>query len=287
MKVTILNKSINTATGDVITSFLLEGVPKFLLAEFNTHRLISKNWESSRARPVRSVISQVLDDPYIPRFTGNQPGMQGADLDPFVQQIAAAEWLKARDSALQCAKKLESDGVHKQDTNRLLESWMKVSGIVTATEWGQFYALRNSDNAQPAFAEIASEMNRLHQSTCPVPLRPGQWHKPWADLSLVENTARIASVSYANHGKNRSPEEHQRLHDDLARNKHSSPFEHCAIALAKEHDIGTSYRVFDHFHPESTAFGFTTSRCPVSTGNFAGFLQYRRFVELGIEVAET
>lgn len=78
MNVSICSKSQNCYTGSVITTFLLEGFPWRLLCELNTHRQITKNAESSRARPTHSVIEQVLADPYIPVWTKAQKGMQGS-----------------------------------------------------------------------------------------------------------------------------------------------------------------------------------------------------------------
>src|SRR4051794_11829677 len=51
--------------------------PRFVLAEFNTHRVFSRNSASSRAIPVARQLRRVLDDPYVPiEFGSNKPGMQ-------------------------------------------------------------------------------------------------------------------------------------------------------------------------------------------------------------------
>src|SRR4051812_50181214 len=51
--------------------------PRFVLAEFNTHRVFSRNSASSRAIPVAKQLRRVLDDPYVPiEFGSNKPGMQ-------------------------------------------------------------------------------------------------------------------------------------------------------------------------------------------------------------------
>lgn len=54
-------------------------IPRPVLAEFNTHRMLSRNSASSRAIPVEKQIEFVLTDPYIPeKFGINQAGMQSA-----------------------------------------------------------------------------------------------------------------------------------------------------------------------------------------------------------------
>ena len=52
-------------------------IPRIVLAEFNTHRVLSRNSASSRAIPVERMIQRVMKDPFIPAQWGvNQKGMQ-------------------------------------------------------------------------------------------------------------------------------------------------------------------------------------------------------------------
>ena len=54
--------------------------PRFILAEFNTHRVFSRNSSSSRAIPVKKMLEQVQTDPAMPVWWGkNQPGMQARE----------------------------------------------------------------------------------------------------------------------------------------------------------------------------------------------------------------
>src|SRR5216683_1883819 len=63
------------ANGHRLTTFQLK-FPRFILAEFNTHRALSRNASSSRAIPVKKVLQMVREDPAMPVFWGkNQPGM--------------------------------------------------------------------------------------------------------------------------------------------------------------------------------------------------------------------
>lgn len=55
-------------------------MPRYILAEFNTHRVLSKNSASSRAIPLRKMIKEVMENPFIPyAFQKNHTGMQGTE----------------------------------------------------------------------------------------------------------------------------------------------------------------------------------------------------------------
>ena len=41
-------------------------MPRIILAEFNTHRLFSRNSASSRAIPFKKMVQSVLENPFIP-----------------------------------------------------------------------------------------------------------------------------------------------------------------------------------------------------------------------------
>lgn len=54
--------------------------PRFILAEFNTHRVFSRNSASSRAIPVEKRIAQVRSNPFVPEaFSKNRRGMQAEE----------------------------------------------------------------------------------------------------------------------------------------------------------------------------------------------------------------
>jgi|GEM_PF-261509 len=82
--------------------------PRMVLAEFNTHTVLSRNSASSRAIPVKKQLRLVLDDPYIPFFWGkNVPGMQAPE-QISAERIHEAEaiWLRARNKAALSAMEL-------------------------------------------------------------------------------------------------------------------------------------------------------------------------------------
>lgn len=226
-----------------LTTFELR-YPRFIHAEIMTHRMLSKNSSSSRAIPVQKMIDDVERDPAMFVFWGkNQPGMQAAvEMAPEEIEAAKAEWLAARDSAVAHARRLLELGLHKQNVNRLLEPWLHVTALVSATDWANFYALRDHKDAQPEFQALARAMRAAHRASTPVDrterLGINAWHLPLVTDAereeLDEQTAlkvcigRCARVSYLTHDGRRDPAADIDLHDRLMRSGHWSPFEHAA-----------------------------------------------------------
>lgn len=59
---------------------MLVRMPRCILAEFNTHRMFSRNAASSRAIPVVKLIERVMTDPFAPLYWDkNQKGMQASE----------------------------------------------------------------------------------------------------------------------------------------------------------------------------------------------------------------
>jgi thymidylate synthase ThyX len=129
--------------GDRITSMLVT-FPRFILAELNTHRMLSKNSASSRAIPFNKMVESVQNTPFIPiAWQKEHNGMQGSEyLDILNSHIVKEHWLKARDNAVLQATLLNRYNVTKQLANRLLEPFMYHTVLITATEWENFFKLR-------------------------------------------------------------------------------------------------------------------------------------------------
>ena len=51
--------------GDRLTSVLVT-MPRIILSEMNTHRMLSKNTSSSRAIPFKKMVEAVQNNPFIP-----------------------------------------------------------------------------------------------------------------------------------------------------------------------------------------------------------------------------
>jgi thymidylate synthase ThyX len=196
--------------------------PRFVLAEFNTHRVFSRNSASSRAIPIVKQLRRVLEQPFVPlEFGSNQPGMQaGPPLAGEAQEAAVREWLAARDDAVRHVLGLIGEpgaaggedlhaqldtveetikakaqpaswlNVHKQVANRLLEPFMWHTVIVTATEWDNFFNLRCHPDAQPEIRRAAEQMRAALEGSEPAELGEEDWHLP---LVREEDRAEIGS----------------------------------------------------------------------------------------------
>lgn len=230
--------------GDRLTTFLLT-LPRWLLAQLGKHRMLSSSAESGRAKPVNRQIESVLTAPYIPTFAANRSGMQaGALLDSEAQFAARSIWRDALGVNVAAAEALaEGPGVHKQWANRLLEPFAFVDVIITGTEWGNFFALRLSPDAQPEFETLSGLMHAAMDASQPKPIGEGEWHLPLAepdDAALpIEDqvkvcAARCARVSYGNHLEPKGHADLLVLADRLAADRHMSPFEHVATPVTAE-----------------------------------------------------
>jgi thymidylate synthase ThyX len=268
----ILLDSVNPA-GNRITTWILT-YPRFFHSEVMTHRVFSRNASSSRAIPVKKMIDEVNNNPAMPIFWGkNQAGMQAKeeldDTEKYAEvrkdlpygegllittkkQEAKREWLLARDSAVKHAEKMLELGLHKQIANRILEPFMHITVLVTATEHENFLSLRAHEDTQPEFQDLAYKMLDLYQSKEPNKLKEGEWHIPFGDkldetrltelyyqtaipheeLKLRISVARCARVSYLNFEGKDDYNKDIELSETLSSSGHWSPFEHCAMALS-------------------------------------------------------
>lgn len=278
---------------DVVLSTLLVRMPRCILAEFNTHRVFSRNSASTRAIPTLKLIEQVETDPFIPFVWGaNAKGMQSVSTvaDPPACEYS---WLKARDAAVTQARRLVSLGLHKQFAGRILEPFMWHLALVSSTEWNNFLALRDHKDAEPHMQMLAREIRGcLEDPTTIEDLRPGCWHLPfitgedWAEadafgrhLSDVYpnedeprhadeiafedlqklSVARCASTSFKTvEGFDMDLERARAIYDKLVNSDpiHASPLEH----VAQADDILPLTRLWKN---------------PEQHGNFQGFRQLR------------
>jgi thymidylate synthase ThyX len=229
--------------------------PRIILAEFNTHRAISRNSASSRAIPSPKLMERVEHHPFIPRFTQNRKGMTGTEVFADTPQ-AVMEWKVARhlQSALELTQWLNEQGVHKQHANRYLEPFMWHTVIATGTEWANFFALRVSEHAQPEFHKIASMMKEAMEARFPERVPEGFISMPFVTeaerkqhgpvvMSRV-SVARCARVSYLNFNGAQDMEDDLRLFNQLKQNGHWSPFEHVCTALGESDGYVASGNIF-------------------------------------------
>ena len=97
--------------GERITTFLLT-FPRIILAEFNTHRMFSRNSASSRAIPFKKMVESVETNPFIPiAWQKDHKGMQGTEYLTGEGEIEYAKylWLTALKDGVQNAQCLHSE----------------------------------------------------------------------------------------------------------------------------------------------------------------------------------
>lgn len=290
IKATIIRDSIYTPTKSRITTFEIE-YPRFILAEFNTHRMLSRNTASSRAIPVEKMHQHIRDNTAIPVVWGqNQRGMQADhEILPDIQRYAQLTWTEARDSALRYSRLLADFDVHKQITNRLTEPFQIVKTVVTATEWENFFWLRDHKDAQPEFRELAHTMHELYSANQPDPLKWGEWHLPYVKTIRAHNHEQVfvdeqtgleigledaimvsasccAQVSYRQ--QDTTLEKAKRIYHQLIESKpaHASPVEHQATPISAWNTL------------ENMGISHQDRLGQLWSGNFRGWIQYRKTI---------
>jgi hypothetical protein len=182
-----------------LTTLLLR-YPRWIHAEFMTHRAFSRNASSSRAIPVEKLIQSIKDDPAVPLFWGaNQKGMQageecGVEVNLFDPETGGdsyldrkAAWLWARDQAIIAAKGFAEAGYHKQLVNRLLEPFGHITVVCTAAQWSNFFALRRHKDVEPHMHLLADMIHDVMSGSTPRMLKLGQWHLPFVSEEEVDD----------------------------------------------------------------------------------------------------
>lgn len=267
--------------------------PRFIHAEFMTHRVFSRNASSSRAIPVERLIQDVIDDTAMPvKWFKNKPGMQGTEeLVGTERDEMIRNWIDGRNNAVERARGIAAWGAHKQHVNRLLEPFSHINVVVTATEWSNFFALRDHPDAQPEIMVLAQQMKLAMEQSTPQYLKPGQWHLPYVtdderkmfrhfpiedderQNSMTQiSVARCARVSYLTHqGKKPDFTDDMRLYERLLASTplHASPAEHQATpdtgGVMVDASGGPTARK-PYFHWDNFA----------KHGNFRGWIQFRK-----------
>lgn len=258
-KADIVADSINK-NGNRVTTFLLT-YPRFIHSEIMTHRAFSRNAASSRAIPIDKIIEQVENNPAMPiRWGKNGKGMQDhGSFSETESEICKQKWIQAAKSAVEQAKMLRDAGLHKQLVNRVLEPYMWMTTLCTATEWENFFALRLHKDAQPEFQYLSYIMLQNYLANDPKKCDWGDWHIPFGDkiddkydslTKIKVAVARAARTSYLTVGGEISVEKDVKLHDALASSGHWSPFEHCCTAV--QHTVGNfkGWRQYRHTFAE-------------------------------------
>lgn len=290
--VRIIADSVASTSNVRLTTFEIT-LPKVLLAEYNTHRMLSKNWQSSRAIPTTSLNSIESFEPI--RYGKNQPGMSASASNLEGDDVGKARqiWYSAVEYCKTAAAALTALGLHKQWSNRCNDWHVMAKGVTTGTEWANFFHLRNHPDAQPEFHELTRLMQLAYEQSHPRVLHPGQWHLPY----VTTNVDSDGSVTYTTGDGNLLTEDealktsaaccaqvsYRRLDDTLeavkrifsrlieSDPKHASPVEHQGKVMLNELSSGST----DEWEP-----GVTHMRRDGSlwSANFRGWIQARQLI---------
>jgi thymidylate synthase ThyX len=254
--------------GQRLTTFELE-YPRFIHSEVNTHRMLSRNAASSRAIPIKTMLGLVWNNPASPIHWGrNRSGMQAnEELTGFKLWVTKKLWNLSGKVACGFAYAMHLAGCHKQVVNRIVEPWSHIKVVVSATEWDNFFHLRNHSDAQPEIHELARQMWDLYKTNTPKQLEEGEWHLPYLDGYNIlpkdvlpskpndiylEDAKKLsaslcAQVSYRK--SDESIEKAIRIYDRLVTSEpiHASPFEHQATPAKSNIVISGNFRGWIQF----------------------------------------
>lgn len=289
----IIKDSISAESGVRLTTFELD-YPRFIHAEIMTHRVFSRNAQSSRAVPVKSTLA-VNQEWVTPIVWGkNKSGMSSEETLQGIELESAKQlWDEAAKNAFVFSDRLAGVNLHKQWANRPTEAFSNIKVVLTATEFDNFFWLRDDpDAAQPEIVALTRKMERLYDESVPNQLEVGEWHLPYV---LTAETGNYGQIYLDSTGRKLTEEEaikisasccaqvsYRRLNDTYEKaieiyeklfsgpKPHLSPTEHQA-------------KVIKHFDPDSdTAWpaGITHVDRNDSywSGNLQGWVQYRQLL---------
>lgn len=233
--------------------------PRFILAEINTHLIISKCSASSRAIPTEKILEAVKKTPFVPHFNTRVTGMGiGEPLNSGEQLEAQARWLRSRDVAVEQAEHLLR--FDKSRVNRLMEPFMWHTAILTATNWRNFFGLRCPDAeptadfpAQIEFQITAALMRDAYLAAKPRMLEAGlrKQHLPYVTeeeeneygpkRSPFLSAGRLARISYANQDKDEPVERSIERAKGFTTSGHWSTMMHQGAPQENPHWSGNFY----------------------------------------------
>ena len=235
---TVLARTWNPKSKQEIISWELM-YPRYIHSELMTHRQFSRNAASSRATPTKVLVEEVRKHPvFFDEVRLNQKGMTGGDLvgDEVLKEFKR-QWEDAANTAADYAENWLKMGIAKQTVNRILEPFLPIRTIVTATDIDNFFKLRLAPDAQPEIQSLAKAMNESREKAG---VSVEEVHIPYAEYFsdktehlVTRAIAACARVSVArNDGKKTTFEEDLAFTKRLLSAGHMTPFEHVAYATS-------------------------------------------------------
>lgn len=306
-KVTIVADAISPA-GIRITTLQFRQ-PRMIHADFMAHRVFSRNARSSRAVPTAKLLAE---DPYIPHFLKNKPGMVASEEFAYEGRVQVETiWRRMLQNTRLDVAELDRLGVHKQWANRPLEWFGFIDVLVTSTDWANYLALRTDEAAQPEIQQVANAIGEALATSTPKLLNAGDWHLPYIreedydlvlsrmkqggwgpvkgppERAIVEvlkklSAARCARLSIKPFDGLATIEAELARYEKLVGSMpmHMSPLEHQATP-----DTKSNYQVRRWVDPDGHDPGYFVEVSdgldwdnPKLHGNFTGWIQYRKTI---------
>ena len=290
-------------TGDRLVTFEIETY-RYIWAEVMTHRQLSRNAQSSRAVPSKTVL-KVNEDFVRPIIYGkNKAGMSSTEE---FNELESSEIQKVWDSAANytfaASLQLNELGLHKQWANRITEPFSKIKAVISATEWDNFFWLRiDPEAAQPEIVDLANKMQKAMQDSIPLQLKAGELHVPYVEREVgFDLSDEIRYYISGQDGGELSKEEalrisascccqvsYRKLDDSFNKameiwdklfsgpKPHMSPTENQAVALGSK-KASIIQRVLPSYLPEGISH--IDREGNLWSGNFKGFIQHRKIIE--------
>lgn len=235
---TVLARTWNPKTKQEIITWELM-YPRYIHSELMTHRQFSRNAASSRATPTKVLVEEVRKHPvFFDEVRLNQKGMTGGELvgDDVLKEFKR-QWEDAANTAADYAENWLNMGIAKQTVNRILEPFLPIRTIVTATDIDNFFKLRLAPDAQPEIQSLAKAMNESREkagvSVEVVHIPYAEYFSDKTEHLVTRAIAACARVSVArNDGKKTTYEEDLAFTKRLLSAGHMTPFEHVAYATS-------------------------------------------------------
>lgn len=241
---TLVDSEINN---NRITTFEIT-FPRFIAEQILTHAMLRRNAGSLRATPTYKLYNACTVEPLV--WGSNRPGMQaGEELTGLRLTIARNAWRFSRRVSLLCARIMHKAGLHKEECNRILTPYLWQTYVITSNEygWQNFFNQRCDSHAQPEIQKLAYLMRGEYNNSEPFEQRHHIPYDPLFEIDFVADNyafarqqnlsilelrkrisiARIARVSYYNHGSNAIDyNKDLALFSGLCAGRHYSPFDH-------------------------------------------------------------
>ena len=178
------------------------------------------------------------------------------------------------------------------------------------------WLLLSKSQAEIHIQALAESMWDAMNESTPKELKEGEWHIPFGknmDGDKIETllhgpyrasyirkegdvqqtkieiaTVRCARLSYMTFDNEIDYEKDIQLHDKLLKNKHMSPFEHCARAMNNDeyfsHIKGVADELEDNIDYMNVYFNGVAKSSVGWCNNFKGFIPYRYMIENGLSI---